>query len=107
MSEEKVQELPKIDFFQFIGGLAYQAQVFLGIYQNPMTNQYERDLEKARYHTDLMSMLEEKTKGNLSAEEENFLKKSLTELRLRFVFESKEQEKIVKTEPPKEESSKA
>ena len=43
------------------------------------------DYELARHHIDLLAMLQEKTKGNLTLEEQRALDNSVTELRFRFV----------------------
>ena len=86
----------EVSFVQFIGQLNLQAQIALGIIQNPVTGKYERNLEVAKYHIDILGMLEEKTKGNLSKEEENYLKTVLTDLRMRYVFENEEREKLKK-----------
>ena len=50
----------------------------------------EPDLQMARHTIDLMSVLAEKTKGNLTLEEQRMLENSLTELRFRFVQVSDE-----------------
>lgn len=62
--------------------------VSLGKIQNPMTGELSRDLEQARFSIDLLAMLEEKTKGNLSDREARLLAQVLTNLRLNFVEES-------------------
>lgn len=63
---------------------------------NPLTNQVERDLEQAKFSIDMLGMLEEKTKGNLTAEEQRFLQSVLSQLRLNYVDEVKKS----KEEPP-------
>ncbi len=61
------------------------ALIFLGHAPNPQTGKKAQDLEHARYFIDQLEMLEVKTKGNLSKQEEGILKQSLTNLRLAFV----------------------
>jgi hypothetical protein len=61
------------------------AWIFLGQVPNPQTGQTAQELENARYFIDLLEMLEVKTKGNLSKQEDMLLKQSLTQLRLSFV----------------------
>lgn len=100
---DKQAEMPPIDFLQFIGGLNYQSQISLGMIQNPISSKYERNLDHAKYQIDLLAMLEEKTKGNLSDDEANYLKQILTDLRLRYVFECNERNKTQDTEDSKEE----
>jgi len=74
-----------IDFTSFLMGLASTAFIHLGEAPHPETGQREQDLVLARQSLDLLSMLREKTRGNLSAEEERFFDGLLTDLRLRFV----------------------
>jgi hypothetical protein len=64
---------------------ANMAMIFLGMAPNPQTGKTEQDLENARYFIDQLEMLEVKTKGNLTKQEETFLKQSLTNLRMGFV----------------------
>jgi hypothetical protein len=60
----------------------------LGKIKNPMTDKIERDLQGAQSSIDLLDMLKEKTKGNLSPETDRFLTSSLKELRLNYVDEA-------------------
>lgn len=59
----------------------------LGKVMNPITNEIERDLEQAKFSIDTISMLKEKTKGNLSPSEEEYLGKVLFELQMNYVDE--------------------
>jgi len=61
------------------------ALMFLGQTPNPETGETVRDIQAARIFIDQLEMLEFKTKGNLSREEEKLLAQSLTHLRLSFV----------------------
>ena len=61
----------------------------LGEAPNPETGGVERDLALARQTIDLIAMLEEKTKGNLSGEEERLIGQILFDLRMRYVESSK------------------
>ncbi len=90
---QKAAEAGKMNFLQFLYGLSVQAQIALGMIANPMTQKYERDLDIARYHIDILEMLQEKTQGNLNTDEQSYLKQILTDLRMRYVFEHKEREK--------------
>jgi hypothetical protein len=78
-----------IAFTTFIIGLASTAVIHLGETANPETGRIERNLELARETLDLLSMLREKTRGNLTTEEEQLFNTLLTDLRLRFVEASK------------------
>lgn len=65
--------------------LAMQAVVGLGGMQTPTGERVPPDHAAARFHIDLLAVLEEKTKGNLSEEEQNVINATLHELRLMFV----------------------
>jgi hypothetical protein len=78
-----------IAFNTFIIGLASTALIHLGDTANPETGRTERNLELARESLDLLSMLREKTRGNLTDDEEKLFTTLLTDLRLRFVEASK------------------
>jgi hypothetical protein len=81
-SQEK--EIPA-DFVTLLLSLAASAQSALGISPNPRTGKVEVRLPEAKYSIDLLSVLQEKTQGNLSSEEEKFLEALLYDLRLRYV----------------------
>lgn len=76
---------PKPSFAQFISGLATQVLISLGEVENPMTGRREGDLAQAQHTIDLLQLLQEKTKGNLTPQEENFVSNALHDLRLRYV----------------------
>jgi hypothetical protein len=78
-----------IAFNTFIIGLASTTLIHLGEAANPDTGRTERNLELARESLELLSMLREKTRGNLTDEEEKLFATLLTDLRLRFVEASK------------------
>ena len=61
------------------------AMMMLGKVAHPETGKTMRDLDAARLFIDQLEMIEAKTKGNLSKEEENLLKQSLMSLRMAFV----------------------
>jgi hypothetical protein len=69
--------------------LATQAFVALGIVPNPVTNKSELDLDQAKHVIDVLGVLEEKTKGNLTHPEKQQLEGILFDLRLKFVEVSK------------------
>lgn len=78
-------ELPPADFKSLMGLLASQAIMGLGAYTDPQTGGVVIDLPGAKFAIDLLGVLEEKTKGNLSDEEADEIAKVVTELRSRFV----------------------
>jgi uncharacterized protein DUF1844 len=61
------------------------AMMMLGRVAHPETGQFIQDVETARMFIDQLEMLEVKTKGNLTKEEEGLLKQGLTALRMAFV----------------------
>lgn len=76
---------PPIDFTSYVLSYYTQGIVFLGKVPNPYTNKKEEDVEAARHIIDLLSMLEQKTKGNLTNEEKQLLENVLYELRMEFM----------------------
>ncbi len=78
------QELPTLDFSTFVLGLIGSAYVHLGDAPNPEGGS-GRDLTLARQDIDLLGLLQEKTKGNLTGDEERLLDQALYDLRMRFV----------------------
>lgn len=77
-------EIPPIDFTTFVLSLSTQALMQLGEVKDPEC-QDAQDLMMARQTIDLLGLLESKTKGNLTGEEEQLLQQILYDLRMRFV----------------------
>ncbi|MEK7348180.1 MAG: DUF1844 domain-containing protein [Candidatus Eisenbacteria bacterium] len=65
----------------------------MGKTANPFTQEIERDLPQAQLSIDMLRMLEERTKGNLTSEESRFLAHVLRELQLNYVMEMDEEKK--------------
>lgn len=86
MSDET---LPQIDFATFILSLSHSVLMHLGEAPDPETNQVEANLTLAKQNIDILGLLEEKTKGNLTGDEERLLAQVLFDLRLRYVERSK------------------
>ena len=80
--------LPTINFATFIFSLNSSALVQLGMMEDPMTGEKSKNLPLAKQTIDLLSMLEEKTQGNLTDEEAATLTSVLHELRMAFVHVS-------------------
>lgn len=74
-----------VNFSSFILSLATSALIHLGEEANPATGEKSIQLPMARQVIDLLSLLEEKTKGNLSKEEEALITQVLFTLRIKFV----------------------
>ncbi|MEJ2109403.1 MAG: DUF1844 domain-containing protein [Acidobacteriota bacterium] len=82
------QQRPPIDFPSYLLSYYTQGMVLLGEVPNPYTNKKEEDMEAARHTIDILSMLEEKTKGNLSQDEQKLLENVLYELRMKYMAKS-------------------
>jgi hypothetical protein len=76
---------PEIDFTNFILSLSTSALIQLGEIQDPFTQKSAKNLPLAKQTIDLIGMLKEKTKGNLSPEEEKVIEYVLYDLRMRYV----------------------
>ena len=76
-------DLPHLDFSTFVLSIIGSAYVHLG--DAPDAESGGRDLDLARQDIDLLGILQEKTKGNLTGDEERLLDQALDDLRLRFV----------------------
>lgn len=99
--EKKVEEevktkeqpqLPPADFEGLVSFFATQAYFALGLIRSKedKDKKIAPDLEAARYHIDMLSLLEQKCKGNLTAEEQQLLQGTLGQLRILFVNLSKQ-----------------
>ncbi len=75
-------------FIQLLYVFHSSAMQSMGKLKNPFTDKIERDLLQAKQSINMLEMMEEKTKGNLSDELARILDGFLTELRLNFVDES-------------------
>jgi hypothetical protein len=76
---------PAIDFASFVTSLSTAALLHLGEFENPETGKRERNLVYARQHVEIISMLREKTAGNLSADEQRLIDALLAELQIKYV----------------------
>jgi len=79
------EEAPQARFDLFVSGLAMEALIAMGDMPHPTTRKQATHLPQAKYLIDLLGVLEEKTKGNLSAEEARLLKDALYQLRMRYL----------------------
>ena len=86
-AEEEAAQLPEINFQTFVFSLNASALVQLGMMDDPATGRKEKNLSLAKQTIDILSMLQEKTEGNLTDDEENLLKNILYDLRIRYVKE--------------------
>jgi len=67
--------------------LASQAMMTMGKIKNPMTDKVEKDLMASQAMIDMLVALQEKTKGNLTNEEQGYLDNTVKDLRLNFIVE--------------------
>ena len=81
--------LPPIDFATFVLSLAHSARMHLGEEPHPETNEVKTDLPLAKQNIDILGLLEDKTTGNLSGDEERLLAQVLFDLRMRYVERTK------------------
>lgn len=82
--------LPEIDFSSFIFSLSTSALLHLGEVPDPITQKRGKNLPLAKQTIDILGMLKEKTKGNLTPDEEKLMENILTDLRWRYVREVKD-----------------
>ena len=93
MSDDQTQDREEsaVTFLGFILSLAHTAAVHFGDVPDPVSGQtIPANLPAAQQMIDILTLLEEKTRGNLTAEERQFLEQILYELRLRYVEASKQ-----------------
>ena len=81
--------LPPVDFHTFVLSLGSSALLHLGELEAPGSEGPQKDLALAKHTIDVLVMLEEKTRGNLSPAEEKLITSLLYDLRLRYVEANK------------------
>ncbi|HSE37536.1 MAG TPA: DUF1844 domain-containing protein [Blastocatellia bacterium] len=77
--------LPEASFLGLANMLAVEAAMHLGLIQSPGEEPPPPDLEAARHLIDMLGILQTKTRGNLTGEEDNMLENMLADLRMQFV----------------------
>jgi hypothetical protein len=77
--------IPPIDFTTFVWSLSHSALIHMGVAQGPDGVTTAPDLAYARQNIDLLALLQEKTRGNLTGTEEQLLHQVLLDLRMRFL----------------------
>jgi hypothetical protein len=81
------EELYTFQFISLLYSLHATCMQQLGKVVNPLTNKIERSLEQAKATIDMVEMLREKTKGNLTSEEEKTLGRLLSEMQMNYADE--------------------
>ena len=93
LEQEKKAQQPRVPERATFGilatSLATQAMIALGDIENPLTKKREVNLDEAKFHIDMLEMLEQKTKGNLTPDEAKLMEGLLFDLRMHFVGRSK------------------
>jgi len=93
-SEEPKQQaqadapFPDLNFATFVFSLGTSAMYHFGDFPDPVSKKAERNLEAAKQTIDILGILKDKTKGNLSDDEDRLLESLLYELRMRYVRET-------------------
>lgn len=82
MDEKKNEE---VTFSLFISGLLMESLIALGDMEHPVTKKKELSVPHAKFIIETLAMLKDKTKGNLTKEEESSFEAVLYDLRMRFV----------------------
>lgn len=77
--------LPPADFNSLLGSMITQALMYMGAFPDPESGRAVVSLEHAKFHIDLLAVLAEKVKGNITKEEEQDLLQAVSQLRLQFV----------------------
>jgi hypothetical protein len=83
-SGENDDSLPAIDFATFVLSLSHNVLVHLGDAPDPSGEAPKRDVAMAKQTIDLLAVLQEKTAGNLTGEEERLLDQVMYDLRMRY-----------------------
>ena len=102
--EQQRMELPPASFENFIFGLYNTALFHLGV-RDPESGKLIQNLPVARHTIDTLGMLQEKTKGNLTAPESNLMENLLYELRMNYLRAAKQAEEVPAEEPEAEEET--
>jgi hypothetical protein len=81
--------LPAVDFASFVLTLSSSALLHFGEFADPISGHRERNLDMAKHTIDILGVLREKTRGNLSKDEEQLMESLLHDLRIKYVEECK------------------
>jgi hypothetical protein len=79
-----------VSFSTLVLSLASSAVLAMGLEKNPQTGQVEKDLELAQFNIDMLNLLKEKTKNNLTADEQQFVNDVIGDLQLKYVYANQE-----------------
>lgn len=85
-TENKIDQL----FLNLVLTLHTSAMQQMGKLKNPLTDTVERNLGQSELSIDMLDMIKKKTEGNLTDDENKFLKQTLNELKMNFMDEKKQ-----------------
>ena len=89
VENESKQPMPVVTFSAFVLSIASSALVQLGEVPDPESGETRRNLDVAKHNIDILSMLRDKSAGNLDADEMRLIDSVLYELRLKYVMADK------------------
>lgn len=96
--------VPPATFEFLVFSVKMQAEVQMGLLHfGDEKDQPETNLDMARHTIDMLAMLQEKTRGNLTLEEQRLIENSVTELRFRFVQAMQKQPQAQTAAPPEDQ----
>jgi len=87
--DDQKQELPQVDFGMLVMSLASSALVHLGEVHHPDSGEANANIPLAKQTIDILGMLRDKTRGNLTKEEGELLENLLLDLRMKYVAAKK------------------
>ena len=92
--QERSQDLPEQEelFTYLVSNFYSSAYIQMGKIANPITDEVEKDMEQAQFTIDLLDMLKEKTEGNLTEKEQNFITRAIRELKMNYMEEKKKEQ---------------
>lgn len=101
MKEDDKNQAREELFFHLVFMFQTAALQQMGKLINPLTQKAEKNLEQAKYSIEILELLQEKTRGNLTEEEKKYLDNVLFELRMNYLDEVKREERSAKEEEKK------
>ncbi|MCL4846464.1 MAG: DUF1844 domain-containing protein [Acidobacteria bacterium] len=95
LASEHMEQQPGVTFANFIVSLGATAAIHLGDVADPSVGTTQVNLPAAGQMIDILAMLQEKTKGNLAADEQQLVDDLLYELRMRYIEASQQDRRII------------
>jgi hypothetical protein len=84
-AEAELPPMPPANFETLVSGLAMQSLMVMGAIPDPRSGHRFVDLDVAKHHIDSLMMLTDKTKGNLTDDENKMLEETIKQLQMQFV----------------------